>query len=383
MTHRSIRSVLWMLAALVVLPPDWALSQDFIAHGSDQAIFIRWQRTNQNQVFNVYRKTGAEDYVKLNPYPITVLRHRSDIVSVLGQDTRQILDNFKVRYPEQIHEVLDRQPGIGVLAGTIDPRLAIIRGEGYLDTTVVQGTRYSFKITYSTSADSNEEILYADEINLTAESIPPLPPSNLVARGANYAILLFMNPSEVASTGDTFNHNAGYDIFRSTDRNGVYQKINKKRIFVSKSKDQGDKPIPCFVDRELEIGTRYWYKAAAIGILGTLSEAVGPVSAVALDKTPPKSPTIDRISKAPEKALMIAWQIADKTDISGFNVYRSTTITAIGERLNPTKQLGPSQRTFTDTSPKMGQLYWYRVAAVDKFGNEAFSPPQNGAMHPD
>jgi hypothetical protein len=372
-----------VLVALAALQPGSALGQDFVAHGSDQAIFIRWQRANQNQVFNVYRKTSTEDYVKLNQQPIAIMKHRSDIVSVLGGDTSQILENFNVRYPEQIHEVLDRKPGISVLAGTIDPRLAIIRGDGYLDTTVVKGTRYSFKITFSQNATSTEEILYADEINLSAETIPPLPPSNLMAKSANLAILLFMSPSETGSTGETFNHNAGYDIFRSTNRNGVYQKINKKRIFLSKPKDQSHKPIPCFVDKELKIGTRYWYKSAAIGILGTLSETVGPVSAVALDKTPPEAPTIDHISQASEKSIMIVWQISDNSDVTGFNVYRSTTITAIGPKLNPKKQIGPSQRTFKDSNPKVGQLYWYRVTAVDKFGNEAFSPPRKGARYPD
>lgn len=378
MTLRQIRSVLWMLTALVVLQPFWVLSQDYIAHGSDTAIFIRWQRTNQNQAFNVYRKTGAEEYAKLNPLPITALRHRSDIVSILGEDTRQILDNFNVRFPEQIHEVLNQKPGIDILAGTIDPRLAIIRGDGLLDTTVVKGTRYSYKITVSPNAVSTEEILYADEINLTAESIPPLPPSNLAASGENYAIFLFMERSETATAGDTLNHNAGYEIFRSTDRNGVYRKINTKRIFLTKPGGQKDKPIPCFVDKEVEIGTRYWYKATAVGILGTLSEAIGPVSAVALDKTPPKPPKIIQISEDSKGYLTIKWLIYDSSDVSGFNVYRSNTITVIGEKINQKKLLGPSELSFLDPNPKKGKFYWYRVAAVDKFGNAGFSLPKIG-----
>jgi hypothetical protein len=371
-----------ILLAFLIFQPDGALSKDFLAHGSDHAIFLRWQRSTKEQAFNVYRKTDGGEYTKLNDQPIRPLRHRSDIVAVLGADTGRFLENFRVRFPEQIHEVLDRNPSIDVIAGALEPRLAVIRGDGFIDTTVVTGTRYSYKITEMPSPSATEEFLYADEINLTAESVRPLPPTNLSAKGGDFAILLFMEPPDTAGEGE-LGHNAGYDVFRSATRDGAYQKINPKRIFLSRSKGQASKPFPCYVDREVEIGRRYWYKAASVGILGTYSEPVGPVSAVALDRTPPKSPTITRIYEDTQKSLQIEWTLNDPKDLSGFNVYRSDTITDIGDRLNQKKLVGPSERSFQDQTPQKGRLYWYRVSSVDEYGNEGFSPPRKGARKSD
>jgi hypothetical protein len=352
------------------LDAGFAWGKNFLAHASDNAVFIRWQRSDKDQLFHVYRKTGEGEYVRMNETPIRPMRHRSDVVRMLGTDTPQYLENFKVTYPEQIHDVLDRKPAADVLSGVIDPRVAILRGDGFVDSTVVKGSKYTYKIT-EVLLPAGIENRYGEVTDVEARTIPPLPPKNLSAKDANAAIVFFMEPAE--------GHHAGYDILRSDSKEGEYRKVNRKRILLTRSNWPEQKGLPCYTDREVEIGKTYWYKAMTVDILGIQSIPSGPVSAAAFDRVPPSRPTVKKIFEDSKGYLSIEWEQTDLSDVSGFNVYRSASILSPGDKLTRHEMLQPDLRSFQDKSAKSGKAFWYRVSSVDKHGNEAFSAPEMGS----
>jgi hypothetical protein len=69
----------------------------------------------------------------------------------------------------------------------------------------------------------------------------------------------------------------------------------------------------------------------------------------------------------------LSWSINSEPDLAGYRVYRSEQENEKGNLATPDLLLSPAYR---DTSVALGHIYWYRVTAVDRSGNEsAPSPP--------
>ena len=372
---RKWYAVIVLLVSLLAAAGS-AKGQGLLAHSSDDRIFLRWERSSQEQAFHVYRKAPGGNYARVNREEIRPLRHRIDVVRILGEDTGRYMEIFNVQFPEQIHEILDSDPAKDLLAGTIEPRIAVLRGDGFIDDSVAKGTEYTYKVTLMPQAGA-KEVVYAEDIALTAHSIPPQQPKNLSAEGSNYAIRIFLEEPEGIGQG-IGGHHAGFDILRSETQEGPYQKVNKTRVFVVRSEAEKKRELPVYTDKDVEVGRRYWYKAVSVGILGTQSEPIGPVSAVAYDKTPPSPPTIKNISDDPKGYLAIRWEQENMKDVTGFRVYRSEGIASFGVRITGEFLLDKGERIFQDRTGWKGVMYWYRVAAVDNHGNEAYSAPRKG-----
>jgi hypothetical protein len=73
--------------------------------------------------------------------------------------------------------------------------------------------------------------------------------------------------------------------------------------------------------------------------------------------------------------ILVAWETTSETDALGFNLYRSTEPTMMGERLNteliPTASPGGGQGAYyeyADTSVAEGNTYYYTLESVDMYG---------------
>ena len=93
----------------------------------------------------------------------------------------------------------------------------------------------------------------------------------------------------------------------------------------------------------------------------------------AKDIFPPAVPQGVEAVIVPETAGMpayveLAWAISREADLAGYVVYRSEQPDTAGSRLSPEVLLAP---TFRDMTVLSGQRYFYRVAAVDRDGNQS------------
>lgn len=129
-------------------------------------------------------------------------------------------------------------------------------------------------------------------------------------------------------------------------------------------------------DAQFEFGRTYVYTVVSVAQHETASVESAPSAPVEVtprDTFPPAAPQNLVIVLVPATAdapasLELSWGISAETDLAGYHIYRSEQEGTLGGRLNP--ELLPSP-AFRDISVAPGKRYFYRVAAVDRAGNES------------
>lgn len=211
------------------------------------------------------------------------------------------------------------------------------------------------RVSPSRGANDSQANLYVDSFWVTVfyDTTAPSAPLNLAVT----------NPG----TGDRLNLSwqanaepdlAGYNIYRSTTSGTGYTKINTSLVTGTTYTDTG-----------LTAGT-YYYVVRAVDTSGNESgnsnEAAGAVGGA----DPPPVPPAGLVVTDPGTgtSLELSWQPNTEPDLSGYNVYRSTTSGTGYTRINA----GPVAGTrYTDTGLAAGTTYYYVVRAVDAAGQES------------
>jgi hypothetical protein len=123
-------------------------------------------------------------------------------------------------------------------------------------------------------------------------------------------------------------------------------------------------------------GGRYTYRVVAVGFDNKESSPGEEVSVTLPDTVPPSVPRITRLSSVSGKVIVEFEPAAPGWDTDQFLVLRSLSDKepglVIGEPL-PSKA-----RKFEDAFVEAGQVYWYRMVAVDNAGNR--SDPSTGEV---
>jgi hypothetical protein len=344
-----------------------------IVYSADDRVFIMWERSNSNQIFSVFRKRGNGQYISISKTPIVPLRHRADILRVWGPNTDKYLKSYKLKYPEQIHEIFDRKPDFAHFLSIIDWRMAIICGEGIVDSSIVKGMIYQYRIDVNEAGGTSKT--FTETEHFKAAKMIILPPKNPRAFNTENGIALYWRTDSL--------DNLGFSIYRSDKIDGKYQKINKKIIMVGSRKGASSKmSSPCYVDTAVTAGRTYWYKIAGVGLLGDEGSMSVAVSVKAIDITPPPKPKITSIvlKSVKKQNVQIKWSSVSSSDIKGFRVYRYMALNDKAQNVNK-KLLKKSITQITDGKPLINRYYWYRVASVDNNNNEALSDPVVFAIH--
>jgi hypothetical protein len=144
----------------------------------------------------------------------------------------------------------------------------------------------------------------------------------------------------------------------------------------------GSSPSTDFRDSHFEFGTPYLYTVRSVAQFGgDLVESADspPVIVTPRDIFPPAAPTGLEITVVPATPQVpvyveLSWAISPEGDLAGYSVYRSDADDAPGDRIST--EILPSP-AFRDISVLPGRRYYYRVAALDRAGNES---PKSPAM---
>ena len=129
----------------------------------------------------------------------------------------------------------------------------------------------------------------------------------------------------------------------------------------------------------LNPSTKYYYRVAAVdkaGNIGQLSSQISKTTATPpppppppADTTPPVKVTGLTVTPVSTSQLNLAWNKNPDSDVTHYNVYRSTTN---GFSVNPgvTPAVGTSDTTlYSSSGLSSSTTYYYKVAAVDGAGN--------------
>jgi fibronectin type 3 domain-containing protein len=133
--------------------------------------------------------------------------------------------------------------------------------------------------------------------------------------------------------------------------------------------DPFDLPEPVFHDSGLTPGETYHYRVIAVDVGGNESDPSNVDSAIALD-LPPAAPTgLAAVTGTNEGEIDISWNASAEPDFDRYLLERSTA-----PDFDPgSEPFEGAVAYFTDTGLYPGDMYYYRVYAIDAGGN--VSPP--------
>ena len=203
------------------------------------------------------------------------------------------------------------------------------------------------------------ECLYNN--NCSFDTNPPAAPVSLVATALNGGADL----SWVANGENDLN---GYNVYRSTTSGGPYTQVNGALVGTN-----------AYTDTGLTNGTTYYYVVTAVDTSNNESPnsnqaSVTPSSSLP-DTTPPAAPT-GLNAAGNDGSVSLSWNANGEGDLSGYNVYRSTTSGSGYTKLNGSVVTGTS---YNDGGVTNGTTYYYVITAVDTSSNESGSSAEANA----
>ncbi|MDD1768254.1 MAG: fibronectin type III domain-containing protein, partial [Methanomassiliicoccales archaeon] len=216
----------------------------------------------------------------------------------------------------------------------------------YLDTSVTNGQIYYYQVS---AVNSLGEGPRSDEASATPATIPSAPQNLEALSGDSEVTLTWSAP--VSNGGAPI---AAYRIYRGATSGGESFLIAVGNVLT-------------YVDPSVTNGQTYYYKVSAVNSVGE-----GPLSAEdsVVPATTPSAPQSLQVT-AGNTQTVLTWQAPVSNGgsaVTGYNVYRG--LTSGSEVLLIT--LG-NVLTHTDGGLVNGQIYYYRVSAVNAVGEGALS----------
>jgi titin len=213
----------------------------------------------------------------------------------------------------------------------------------YSDTGLSNGASYYYEVAAVNSLGTGP---LSTEVQATPSASAPAAPTLSGTAGNATVGLSWTTP------GDGGSPITGYAIYRGTSSGGESLLTT---VGVTNS----------YTDTSVTNGTAYYYEVAAVNGVGTgaLSTEVAETP-----QSPPAAPTGLAANSAKGKGVQLSW--AATTGATSYRVYRSTT-GATGAYTLIASVTSPS---YKDTSTTRGVTYYYKVTAVNTFGE---SPQSN------
>ena len=219
----------------------------------------------------------------------------------------------------------------------------------YTDTDLTNGVTYYYRVSANNSLGEGAE---SDEVSITPAGVPSAPTLNTATPGDGYVVLAWTAPN---SGGSAITN---YSVYRSNVSGGEALLITL-----------GD--VLTWNDTGLTNGQTYYYKVSATNAQGEsmLSNELNATPAVA-----PSAPVLDSAVAGAEQAAL-SWS-APASDggsaIINYKVYRGnasgnlTLVATLDDVL-----------AYNDTGLTDGQVYYYRISAVNLVGESALSNELN------
>jgi len=119
-----------------------------------------------------------------------------------------------------------------------------------------------------------------------------------------------------------------------------------------------------FIDSDLKDGQVYEYRVRAI-TFDKMSTVPSEIAKVVTKPLPPEIKNITATTNLP-KAIVLKWEASTLNDLSHYNIYRAES--SDGGYAYHVKLF---ETNYTDTTKEDGQVFYYKITAVDKDGLES------------
>lgn len=159
----------------------------------------------------------------------------------------------------------------------------------------------------------------------------------------------------------------GYSVYRRS----AQQRVQGRPLALLPGAD-----TVSYLDQTAQFGQSYIYAVTAVSerepFIESLVQREQEVRYV--DRFAPEPPS-ELVALAEAGRVRLVWKAAEIADLAGYNVYRRAANAASFEKITAQPVSNPE---YTDSAVTAGQIYFYRVSAVDNAGNE--SPPSGPAQ---
>lgn len=329
----------------------------FALPDKDKVYIILGQTPRSFYGFDLYRKQGNGDYEKLNDVPIMGTLDPNYLVSFLGEEYEWVANALKADDEAECLFKL-RQPENGIPLSLVSRKVAQVLGRIYIDDKVQGGATYTYKVVLLDFRQ--KELASAEQTVTVAPHQPPSqPPGNLKAEAKDGEVFLSWEYPPYKGGNDIV---VGFNVYSKGEKDDKFYKIT---------------PVPLlrwsgtlsYRDLDVDNDFTYQYYVTSVDILGAESPPSNTVSAKPVDKTPPAIPT-GLETRSEEAKIIIRWSLNVELDIAGYNIFRATSITGDYQKINK-ELINAESPYYTDEDVEAGKLYFYRVSAVDRAGNES------------
>lgn len=220
----------------------------------------------------------------------------------------------------------------------------------FVDSSALAGRTYYYAVVSTDYAGNESPRQPLVAIHAADNTRLPVP-QNLAAVPSDLGITV---------TWDTVSGTniAGYHIYRSTDADSNYLRLNP----VILPTDTG-----LYEDRETSLVDRYFYRVTAVDRTGRESEQSARTLSLFENRRQPMPPQ-DVRAVPRSNGIELTWQTGDEPDLRGYYVYRADSYNGALTQISPL--LGKDTTKFIDSSGYLAApgSYWYLVQAVNFSG---------------
>jgi fibronectin type 3 domain-containing protein len=318
--------------------------------------------------FNVYRKEhGESEYRLLTPEPVRAVSDPTLFRSMIGEDYEWVRESTRGEGEFQVLRRIMRDSAMRVAFSFSSVRLGVALGKLYIDEKVKLGQAYDYRVGFVNYR--NDEFSTAEKTCRVERARVPDPPFDLVAEAGDSQVRLDWGYKELEAGFDYIT--AGFYIYRKAEGETEFTRVNPfLHIWFE--------DLNYRIDHGIENGVRYTYYLTAVDVIGTESAPSNRVEVIPVDLTPPSIP-YGLVTKEIGDTIVVGWRMSPELDLSHYNIYRGTSIQGDFAKLNSEPVRGDLPY-YEDAGVRAGKLYFYKVGAVDRVGNESMLTSAISAM---
>lgn len=343
-----------------------AQTNRIVVKATNESVEIKWYSNTLvfKEPVDLYRSENNGSWIKLNAQPFRMGAQQPTSTEFQNdKELRQFIDLLnggkKLEGPALL---------ITSLKSFKSAALCRYIGNYYEDKSVTNLHSYQYRIVKS--GERPEQFLAESEIVKAGSPQSQLPIDSIYYTTGFRSVQVGWRPETMRYYG--------VNIYRSLSADSLGTLVNNDPILVSKVKDeQGVLSYPdyFFEDVKLKEKQTYYYTLVGLDFFGGEIQQASPIIVRIRDYTFPDAPVSIRKNVYGKRVDLHWYKVQKDEDFAGYAVYRAKFRAKDSlryERIN-TELLAFEDSVLMSTVQDFG-LYFFKVAAVDQEGNEAFSP---------
>ncbi len=365
----SMKKIIFAIFVFAILAEAGAEGQEthvrVVTHPNEVHIYHS-KRLPAGYGFNVYRQDSPGDEFRLlTEEPLTRARGSGELQSLLGEQLGEVMDFFEAESAGELWLYLQSRFLETMIAVSIFPELAESMGMLYIDDEAPVGSEVTYRIGFVNMSGIPYEEPVTKRVLL--EPRKPDPPTQLTAANDGRVVTLNWHYPSVEPEDD--DKVIRFIIYRIDPETGDPQPVTDEIIIRNNAYDEHSYR---FISPVVNVTEQYFVTAA--DITGQQSAPGEILSYEIVDIELPEVVEDVDVTETTDNMAEISWTIPDDPELKGYNIYRTSDLSAPFIRL--TDELLPAERNvYTDTTVAGGITYFYHVTAVNQDGLESERGP--------